>query len=259
LFVAVLSLASLGLLIGAGLAYASVKLHVDVDPRIEKLEDMLPGVNCGACGFPGCNGFAAAIVNDNADITKCAPGGNELAVKIGEIMGREAETIDEKKVAFVYCGGGRKEAKEAFEYTGKKTCEAAVMVQGGQKACQYGCLGYGDCVVSCKFDALKMNENGLPVVDVDKCVACNACVEDCPKDLFKIVTLKEVRQCVCSSLDKGAVAKKVCKVACIGCNICVKNCPYDAIVVNDFLAKIDIVKCTNCGICEEKCPTKAIK
>ena len=159
----------LGLLIGALLAYASLKFHVEVDPRIEQLEGILPGINCGACGKAGCSGYAAALVNENAAVDLCAPGGLEVAKKVALVMGINHTPEKIKKVAFVFCQGGEN-AKDKFTYSGIKKCAAAVMVNGGQKACSFGCLGFGDCVEACKFDAIKLTANQVPVINADKCI-----------------------------------------------------------------------------------------
>lgn len=255
---AFLLLGTLGLLIGALLAYSSIKFHVEVDPRIEQIEGMLPGANCGACGKAGCSGYAAAIINDNAAVDLCAPGGPEVAKKIAQAMGIEHATEKVKKVAFVFCQGGKK-AKEKFTYSGIAKCSAAMMVQNGQKSCAYGCLGFGDCVTACKFDAIYLNDNSVPVIDADKCINCKACIKACPKSIIQEVIFKETAMVICQSQDPGKIAKNNCEVARIGCGICVKTCPYAAITIENNLAVINKEKCTNCGLCVAKCPTKAIK
>ncbi len=259
MFVAFVSLGILGLLLGGLLAFASIKFHVETDPRVEQLEGVLPGSNCGSCGKPGCSGYAAELAaNENTPIDLCAPGGHAVAAKIAEILGREYAGQKTKKLAFVFCKGG-KAAKDKFIYSGQKTCLAAVMVSGrGAKACQYGCIGYGDCVTVCKFDAIKMTEQNVPFIDTDKCTNCKACIKICPKKIIKEVMHKETSNVICSSLDNPKISKNNCEVACIACNICVRNCPYKAITLVNNLAVIDREICTNCGICVTKCPTKAI-
>jgi RnfABCDGE-type electron transport complex B subunit len=254
---AFLSLTILGLLLGAVLAFASIKLHVEINPLIQQIEEILPGVNCGACGEAGCNGYAAAIVEKNVPINLCAPGGTETAQAIAKLVGQEVKEDVIKKCGFVFCKGG-KDAVEKFQYSGIQTCKAASIVDGGQKSCIYGCLGFGDCITVCKFDAITMTDQGVPVINPDKCVNCGACYKACPKNIIKEIEYKEMRRVICSSHDLGKIAKQVCKVACIGCGICVKNCPFDAITLENNLAIINREKCTNCGICEVKCPTKAI-
>lgn len=257
MFTAFLLLGILGLLIGALLAYSSIKFHVDVDPRIELLESILPGANCGACGKAGCSGYAAAIINENAPVDLCAPGGQEVVKKISAALGIEHSSEKIKKVAFVFCQGGKK-AKDKFVYAGIKQCSAAIMVSRGQKDCVYGCLGFGDCVSACQFSAIKMNTNDVPEIIPDKCIDCKACIKACPKNIIKEVIAKETADVICCSNDPGKIAKNKCTVACIGCGICVKNCPYQAITLVNNLAVIDREKCTNCQICVSKCPTKAI-
>lgn len=253
----ILILGSLGFLLGAILAYASIKFQVEVNPLLEKLENALPGTNCGACGYAGCSGYAAALLNEDAPLVACAAGGKETLQKLSELLGKEPAEKKLKKVAFVFCQGG-KLAEDKFIYSGMQTCQAAVLVTGGQKSCTYGCLGFGDCVTACQFDAIKLNDNNIPEIDLNKCINCGACIKACPKGIIKEVPLKESKNVICSSKDQGKTARKVCKVACIGCGICQKVCPFNAIKIIDNLAVIDREKCTNCGLCQEKCPTKAI-
>jgi electron transport complex protein RnfB len=257
LLTALIALVILGAAVGVILALASLKLQVEVNPLIEQIEAVLPGANCGACGKPGCCGYAAEIINSNAPVDLCHPGGAEVAAEIARIMGKEIPGKKIRKVAFVFCKGGKRAATK-FKYSGIQTCQAAMLTAGGQKACKYGCLGFGDCVKACKFDAIKMLPDGYPVVDSEACVDCLACIKACPKQIIQETTHKEVKRVVCNSHDNGKVSRSVCEVSCIACNICVKSCPYEAIVLDNNLAVIDPEKCTNCGICVEKCPTRAI-
>lgn len=247
---------AVGLLLGLGLAVAAKKLAVPKDPLTEKIEDVLPGANCGGCGYPGCPAFAEAVAQGEAPADGCVAASSTVNAKIAEIVGAEvSESV--RRVARVKCHGGHS-AADAFEYRGPEECASAMLVMGGHKACAQGCLGFGDCVASCPFDAIHMGEGGVPEVDAEKCTACGKCVEACPKDL--IVLWPENRAvCVeCSNTAKGGVARKQCSVACIGCRKCAKVCPVDAITMDGFLASIDPDKCINCGLCARECPTGAI-
>ncbi len=257
--IAILILGVTGLAMGLFLAFASKKFEVEVDERVEKIMGCLPGANCGGCGFPGCGGYADAVVNKGASPNLCAPGGPDLAVQIGEIMGMIVEPPSgDKIVAKVLCQGTHENANLKYNFRGEiQTCAAANLYAGGQKTCQYACLGLGDCVVKCPVNAIVI-ENGIAKIDYDTCVSCGACVNTCPKKVIEMLPQKKIVTVTCSSKDKGVDAKKGCKVACIGCGMCVKACPKDAIVVENNLAKIIPEKCINCGLCELKCPTFAI-
>lgn len=254
---AILSVGGLGLIFGVGLALAAKRFAVRVDPRVEEILEALPGANCGACGYAGCLGFAQAVVEGKAPVDGCMPGGAAVARELGKIMGEEVgEGI--KKTAFVQCRGGRDKAKQKFSYQGLENCGAASLISGGPKACRYGCLGFGDCVKVCPFDAIRMGEDGIPVVDDEKCTGCGLCVQACPR---RIITLLPTSQKVfvgCISKDKGGLVRKTCTVGCIGCGICAKKCPSEAITIEDNYAWFDYDKCINCGICAYVCPTKAI-
>lgn len=249
--------AVVGLFIGIFLGVAAIKFEVEVDPKEEAVLGLLPGNNCGGCGFAGCSGLAAAIAKGEAPVNACPVGGETVGKQIAEVMGVEAEE-KEKMVAFVMCQGDCDKAKVDYDYTGIEDCSMLSFVPGGgPKKCNYGCLGFGNCVKVCPFDAIHV-VNGIAVVDKEACKACGKCVEACPKHLIELVPYKAASLVSCSSKEKGPVVMKACDVGCIGCGICKKNCPADAIVVENFLAKIDYEKCTGCGICKEKCPKKAI-
>ena len=256
---AVVSLGAMGLAFGAALAIAAKKLAVETDPREARVLEVLPGANCGGCGYPGCAAYAAAVVSGAADIDRCPAGGDAVCSQIAEIMGVAAHGAGRtRRIAFVKCLGDRKACPERFTYDGIPDCRAANLVGGGFKSCGYGCLGLGTCVAACPFDAMHMSDSGLPVVDSEKCVACGKCVEACPRGLIELLDEDIAVYVACSSTEKGAEVRKICKVGCIGCGICAKNCPSSAITATDFLAEIDQGKCTRCGICAEKCPTKCI-
>jgi Na+-translocating ferredoxin:NAD+ oxidoreductase RNF subunit RnfB len=254
----VVSLGGLGLIFGAGLAFASKKFAVEIDPRVDLVNDALPAANCGGCGYPGCMAFANAVVNGEAPVNGCPVGGKECADAVAEIMGVDA-SAGVPQVAKVLCTGELGVCKEEFKYHGVDSCLAANMISGGSKACQFGCIGFGSCADICPFDAIEIKDNHLAHIDPDKCVACGKCLDICPKHIIKMVPKEQFVVVVCNNLEKGGFVKKNCNEACIACGICQRVCPFDAIHVEDNLARIDYSKCTNCMICAEKCPTKAIE
>ena len=256
--VSLVSMGAMGALFGAGLAWASRKFAVESDSRIDEIEEILPGANCGGCGYPGCRGFAEAVVTAGAPVDGCPVGGSAVAAQVAEIMGVRLEDSGERLVALVRCGGGHAEAKQRAEYVGMDDCRAAVVVGGGAKGCEYGCLGLASCVKACPFDAFAMGPNGLPIVDKAACTACGRCVVACPRDLIALVPCNMQVHVLCRSYDRGRQVRDNCQVGCIGCKACERVCEADAIHVTDFLAEIDYTKCTNCGACAAKCPTKAI-
>lgn len=248
---------AVGLFIGLFLGLAGKKFAVETDPKEEEVLEALPGNNCGACGFPGCSGLAAAIAAGDADIAACPVGGQPVADKIADIMGVATETT-EKKVAYVKCGGTNETAKQAYDYSGITSCTMMNMMQdGGPKACAYGCLGAGDCVKACPFDAIDIID-GIAVIRKDDCRACEKCVTACPKKIIEMIPYKQEYFVSCASKDKGKDVMKVCSVGCIACRKCEKVCQFDAIHVVDNIAHIDTSKCTNCGDCYEVCPKKII-
>ena len=253
----VLSLGGLSLLFGVGLGVAAKKFAVDQDPKIDLVRDALPGANCGACGYPGCDGLAAAIVAGEAPVDACPVGGRPTVDKVSSIMGVEAKAFSES-VARVLCQGDCEKATEKYKYEGISDCKAAAMLQGGQKSCQFACLGLGNCERACPFDAIHVNEKGIAEVDKDKCTSCGICVEECPKDLIELIPKSSLVQVACKSEDKGRQVKSYCDIGCIGCRICVKACQFDAIDFDNNLASIDYEKCVNCMVCAEKCPTGSI-
>ncbi|WP_326909344.1 4Fe-4S binding protein [Sedimentibacter sp. MB31-C6] len=250
-------LGGLGVLAGALLAVASKIFHVEVDQKIIDVRNALPGANCGACGFPGCDGMANAIAKGEAPVNGCPVANDEAYDKIGAIMGVTA-TAGEKKVAHVLCQGCDTVATKKYEYQGVTDCKAAAAVAGGNKSCDKGCLGFGNCVDVCDFDAITI-EDGIAVIDKEKCTSCGKCIEECPKAVIELVPYSQDVIVGCNNRDFGKDVKVVCKVGCIGCKICEKNCPFDAIHVENNIAKIDYDKCTECMVCVEKCPTKAIE
>ncbi|HPF94464.1 MAG TPA: Fe-S cluster domain-containing protein [Tenuifilaceae bacterium] len=258
----VLMLSALGVLAAVILYFVAQKFKVYEDPRIDEVEAVLPGANCGGCGYPGCRGFAEAFVKaDDISGLFCPPGGNDTYAAAAKVIGKEA-TAQTPMIAVVRCSGTPENRPKTSNYNGASSCKVATSLFSGDTGCQYGCLGLGDCVTACTFDAIYMDEEtGLPVVVDDKCTACGACVTACPKDIIELRKKgpKGKRIFVsCINNDKGGVAKKSCSVACIGCSKCVKVCPHDAITLENFLAYIDYDKCKLCRKCVDECPTGAI-
>ncbi len=219
---AIVILGSLGLVAGTLLIVAFKFIAPPIDERIEKIAEALPGANCGGCGFPGCTGFAEAIVKSSADMTACAPGGGESVKNIAAILGVEAVDV-EPKVAVVLCGGDREKAKEKFHYLGVQTCAAATLLAGGPKLCPDGCMGYGDCVRACVFDAVRITRGMLAVVDRDKCTGCGKCVEACPKHIIRMVPKFQQVHVLCHTRLGAKEVKKFCSVGCTGCKLCTKE------------------------------------
>lgn len=254
----ILVLVVIGLLIGLLLVFASEKFHVEVDPKETAVREMLPGNNCGACGYAGCDAMAAAIAKGEAPVNGCPVGGGPVAEKISAIMGVQAQAA-EKKTAFVRCSGTCGVAAEKGTYVGISSCHAAAALPGkGAKACQYGCLGFGSCVAACQFGAIAIVD-GVAQVDRSKCVACGQCVAACPQKLIELVPDKASYVVQCANREKGVAVKRQCDTGCLGCGLCVRQCEQGAITVTNNLSHIDQSKCVGCGKCAEKCPSKIIR
>jgi electron transport complex protein RnfB len=246
-----------GLLLGLGLAFSDRWLAVAVDPRVSAVRSALPGTNCGACGFPGCDGAAAAVVEGNAPVSVCVAGGQSAADAVAAVMGVAPGAV-EKKVAKVFCQGGEGRGVLKYRYAGVEDCHAAVLVAGGPKACSYACVGLGNCPRVCPYGAIAMGADSIPVVDPAKCTGCGLCVAECPKKVIRLVADAKRFHILCSSHDTGPAVKQVCSVGCIACTLCVKNCPSKAIAISNFLAVMDYERCTHAGACRQKCPTGTI-
>ncbi|MEA1927840.1 MAG: RnfABCDGE type electron transport complex subunit B [Candidatus Auribacterota bacterium] len=254
---AVLTITIMGLIFGVGLAIGSRVFFVHTDPRLEKIEELLPQLNCGACGYGGCADCARALLNGEAEPSICPVASPEVHKQIAEVLGLMLEE-EERIEARIFCRGGYDAAKR-YEYEGISTCAAANQLGGGVSACDYGCLRYYTCVEICPFDAIEIDERGNPVVIPEKCRACKLCVENCPREIIRMVPKKSKVEILCSSHSPGKVVVKVCSVGCISCGKCVKECPVEAITIKDNLAVIDYEKCINCGKCIEVCPRKIIE
>ena len=254
----VMSMGAIAALLALGLGVASKVFRVSRDQRIEAIEELLPAVNCGACGYAGCGNFAEAVVKGEAGVNGCPVGGDEIATRIAEIMETDSEGTA-RQVARLLCKGGFKHTAKKGKYAGIKTCQAVALINGGTKCCSYGCLSYGDCAAVCPFGAIIMSEEGLPVIIEEKCTACGRCVEACPQHILILASVSVKNDISCHSTAPGKIVNKICEVGCIGCGLCVKVCPVTAIELRDNLAVLDYDKCINCGLCSEKCPTGTIE
>lgn len=259
----IICLSVIGLLLAIILYVVSKKFHVEEDPRIEIVEALLPGANCGGCGFTGCHAFAqSAVESPSLDGHFCPVGGNDTMAKVASALGQEVK-VQQKMVAVVRCNGTFDNREKSNYFDGYKSCKVALSLYAGETNCRYGCAGFGDCVEVCAFDAIHVDpKTGIPEVDQDKCTACGACVKACPQSLIELraAGLKNRRVCVsCRNMDKGALTRKACKVGCIGCGKCAKVCPFGAIKIENNLAYIDFNLCKLCKKCVDECPTGAIE
>ncbi len=259
LYYAIATLGGLGIIFGVLLAVAAKIFAVEVDERVEAIQETLPGANCGACGYAGCGSFSEKVVAGECETTACIPGGKEVAAKICELLGME--TVETKpQVAVVACAGDSEKARDSFIYAGAKDCRLAHQMWHGFKSCSYGCLGLGTCAEVCPFEAIVMGDNELPIVDEEKCTGCGVCRDTCPRGVFRLIPYDyEGHFVFCNSRDRGKVVKQACEVGCNACRACAKACPQEAVTVEDNLATVDTEKCDNCGECAAKCKPGSIK
>lgn len=258
IIIALVVLVIIALVCAVILTLAASFFAVKENEKVVAVRDCLPGANCGACGFSGCDGYAAALSSGEAtDTTLCSPGGNDAAKAIAEVLGVSAGDV-KPKVAVVLCQGNHANVNTKLDYNGVESCKMAAQLFGGPKDCIYGCLGYGDCVKACPYEAIFICD-GVARINPDACKACKMCINTCPKNLIELLPLDTVQAGVfCKNRDKGAKTRKQCKVGCIGCMKCVKACEYGAVSVKDNVAHVDYEKCIGCGKCAEACPVKAI-
>lgn len=255
--ISVVTMGGLGALFAAFLALANKKLRVEDDPMVAKILDALPQTNCGACSVAGCHTFAELLAKGEMPVNGCIAGGQEVADLLAEALGVDSMSTS-RIIAVVLCRGGEAETTKNASYRGDMTCVSSVLT-GGEKACAYACLGYGDCVDACDFESMAMNSNGLPVVFHDKCVGCGACARVCPRDIIEMHPVERELFVYCLNRDKGAAAKKACKVACIACTLCVKDCVVEGgIVMEENLAVINFETCPQDDTPTKRCPTKCI-
>jgi len=257
ILIALAALGSLTLVLALLLVWANKKLYVYEDPRIDVVEDMLPHANCGACGYPGCRPFAEALVSGGALPGKCTVSSDEGRSAIADFLGVALGSV-EKRVARLACAGGTHVARNRANYQGISSCQAAALVSGGGKGCFWGCLGHGDCDVVCDFDAIHMNEYGLPVVDVDKCTACGDCVVVCPKGLFSLQPLSHQLWVACKNLEAGDDILEECQVACTACGKCAMDAPGDLITMVHNLPVVNYKENHRTDVPIQRCPTGAI-
>ncbi len=260
--ITIITLASLGVAAAIILYFVAQKFKVFEDPRIDEVEEVLPAANCGGCGFPGCRAFAEALVKaDDISDLNCPVGGADTMSKAASILGKKVQAAA-PTVAVLKCNGTCESRPRLNHYDGAESCSIAASLYGGETGCSYGCLGMGECVDACQFNAMYMDkETGLPVIKEENCVSCGACVAACPKKIIEIRKQGPKNRRIyvaCANKDKGGVAKKACSSACIACSKCMKACPFGAIIVHQNVAQINPETCRYCRKCTPECPTGAI-
>ena len=256
---AFLVIAGMGLVLGLGLAIADRKLAVVKDEKLVELEGIMPGANCGGCGYAGCSAYAEAVFKGEAEIGHCAPGGAALAEKMGQIMGLSVDVHQERMVAYVHCRGNVDVTGQDFTYQGMDDCNAAYLLQAGPNACKEGCLHLGSCMKVCPAEAIHRDEKGFIVVDPDKCIGCQKCTTVCPTGVIRMVPASATHVVACNNHEPGGKVRKECKVGCIGCRICENNFPASGCHVVDFLSSIDYAAAHDqIGEAAAACPQKCI-
>lgn len=257
---AVIPVVIIGVICGAVLVAASKLMSVKEDERLPKVRECLPGANCGACGFAGCDGYAKALCEKaGTPVNLCIPGGSQTASALSEVLGVAAAAA-EKKTAVVHCSGDCEKTQDKVNYKGVESCKAAKLLYGGKGSCTYGCLGFGDCQQACPQDAICLS-NGVARIDPRLCIGCGICTRTCPNRLITLIPSRPVAAVGCSNKDKGALTRKSCTAGCIGCKKCEKVCPLGAVKVTDNLAVIDYHKCEDCpdfAVCAKNCTTKCL-
>lgn len=257
ILIAFLAMVAIAVIAGLLLLVCSHFFAVQENPLKKEIRACLPGINCGACGFKGCDDYASALAEGGVKPNLCIPGAQSVADQIGEILNIEAEPFKDI-VAFVNCNGTCQATGKIADYDGVQTCAAANMIYGGVNSCRFGCLGYGDCAAACPNNAICLTD-GIARIDTSRCLGCTICASVCPKRIISMVPQETKTVVMCSNTQKGADARKNCKNACIACKKCEKTCPHGAITVINNLAVIDYEKCTNCGDCVKECPTGCLK
>lgn len=257
ILIAALVVVGIGVVCALALVIASKFFAVEENETVQKIRECLPGANCGACGYAGCDGYAKALAEEEGiKANLCIPGADNTARQISEILGVEFEDVVEQ-VAVIHCYGDCNHTSKKMDYVGIQTCQAAKMFYNGNGQCVYGCIGFGDCVRVCPQNAICL-ENGIAHIDTRKCIGCGLCAKACPRGLITVMPDVETVLVTCHNQEKGAVARKKCTNACIGCKKCEKNCAAGAITVVNNLAQIDYEKCTRCGECAQNCPVGCI-
>lgn len=255
MFETIILVAALGALFGLVLAFASNRLHVEPDPLAENINELLPGANCGACGYPGCSALAEAIAGGKAGHNSCAVADANAKNKIAALLGAEPETDGaEPQTAVLQCNGCPGNNAHDYDYKGVHDCRMAARLLNAPGKCSSGCLGFGTCAEACPFNAIAIGANGLPQIDPAKCTGCGICVASCPQKVLRLLPRNAKVRLVCSNTDSGSAAMKACQSSCIGCGICARTCPNHAVTMADNLPQIDYAKCTGCGLCSQKCP-----
>jgi Na+-translocating ferredoxin:NAD+ oxidoreductase RNF subunit RnfB len=251
--------AVLAFVLGLALGFFREFFAVAQDPLVGLVREALPGANCGACGFAGCDAYAAAVASRSTGITGCSVGGDVTAKQLSAIMGVSGQAVS--TVSILACQGSTAHAPKKGDYTGIKTCRGAKLSAGGTKLCAWGCLGFGDCTLVCQFGALSLGENGLPKIDYTKCTGCKLCTLECPQGIIRNLPRDQKGAlALCSNRNPlRANVLKTCKIGCIKCELCVKNCPEQCITMENGIPAVNYAKCTSCGTCASKCPTKVFK